>query len=57
MPDTARLPILSQKTVGINMTQVTLKYTVIFQEYFVFWLRAQQGQQSLIYHIGKMSTQ
>lgn len=52
VPNTAKLPILSQKTVDINMT---LRCPLIFQKYFVFWLGAQQGQQSVIYHIGEMS--
>lgn len=49
-------PILSQKTVDINMTPVTLKCTVIFQKYCVFWLGDQQGQQIVIDDIGKMSS-
>lgn len=32
MPDTARLPKLSQRTVDINMTPVTLRCTVLFQK-------------------------
>lgn len=55
MPNTTRLPILSQKTVDINMSPVTLGCTTIFQKYCVFWLGARQGQQSVIYNIGKTS--
>lgn len=38
------------------MTPVTLKCTVIFQKYCVFWLGDQQGQQIVIDDIGKMSS-
>lgn len=49
MVDTARLPILSQKIVDINMTPVILRCPVIVQKYFVFWLGGQQAKCDLQY--------